>query len=149
MTASDIRRWQWLAVILIAGFIVWSLAPILTPFVISALLGWLGDPLVDRLERSGRARSTSVVIVFVLITAVDRARPDRCRRSTNGSPNHPSMAEITNGVRIGARLQTNMPASKMTASHCQRRISDALIASLSASRRRRRAPNQGSVRHPR
>ena len=70
MTASDIRRWQWLAVILIAGFIIWSLAPILTPFVISALLGWLGDPLVDRLERSGRARSTSVVIVFVLITAV-------------------------------------------------------------------------------
>ena len=70
MTASDLRRWQWLAVILLVGFVVWSLAPILTPFVISALLGWLGDPLVDRLERSGRARSTAVVIVFVLITAL-------------------------------------------------------------------------------
>lgn len=70
MTASDLRRWQWLAVILLVGFVVWSLAPILTPFVISALLGWLGDPLVDRLERSGRSRSTAVVIVFVLITAV-------------------------------------------------------------------------------
>ena len=70
MRASDIRRWQWLAVILLAGMLVWSLAPILTPFVISAMLGWLGDPLVDRLQRSGRARSTAVVIVFVLITAV-------------------------------------------------------------------------------
>lgn len=70
MTPSDIRRWQWLAAILIMGFVIWSLAPILTPFVISAMLGWLGDPLVDRLERSGRARSTSVVIVFVLITAM-------------------------------------------------------------------------------
>ncbi len=70
MTPSDIRRWQWLAVIVLAGFVVWSLAPILTPFVISALLGWLGDPLVDRLQRSGRARSTAVVIVFVLMTAV-------------------------------------------------------------------------------
>lgn len=70
MTASDLRRWQWLAVILLVGFVVWSLAPILTPFVISALLGWLGDPLVDRLERSGRSRSISVVIVFLLITAV-------------------------------------------------------------------------------
>jgi predicted PurR-regulated permease PerM len=39
--------------------LVWLLAPILTPFVISALLGWLGDPMVDRLERAGRSRSTS------------------------------------------------------------------------------------------
>jgi predicted PurR-regulated permease PerM len=44
------------------------LAPILTPFVIGALLGWLGDPLVDRLELSGRSRSTAVIIVFVGMT---------------------------------------------------------------------------------
>ena len=70
MTPSETRRWQWLAVLLVVGFLVWRLAPILTPFVISAMLGWLGDPVVDRLERSGRARSTSVVIVFGLITAL-------------------------------------------------------------------------------
>jgi predicted PurR-regulated permease PerM len=56
--------------VLVLGFLVWLLAPILTPFVISALLGWLGDPLVDRLERSGRSRSTSVLIVFVLMTGL-------------------------------------------------------------------------------
>ena len=70
MTASETRRWQWLAVLLVTGFLVWRLAPILTPFVISAMLGWLGDPAVDRLQRAGRSRSTSVVIVFALITAI-------------------------------------------------------------------------------
>lgn len=70
MTSAEIRRWQWLAALLILGWLVWKLGPILTPFVISAALGWLGDPLVDRLERSGRARSTSVVIVFVCMTAL-------------------------------------------------------------------------------
>ncbi|MBC7655594.1 MAG: AI-2E family transporter, partial [Frankiaceae bacterium] len=70
MTETDTRRWQWLAALLVLGFLVWRLAPILTPFVISALLGWVGDPVVDRLERSGRGRSTAVVIVFALMTAL-------------------------------------------------------------------------------
>jgi predicted PurR-regulated permease PerM len=70
MTSDDIRRWQWIAVFLILGWLIYKLGPILTPFVISAALGWLGDPLVDRLERAGRARSTSVVIVFVCMTAL-------------------------------------------------------------------------------
>ena len=52
MNPTDTRRWQWLAGLLLLGFLIWLLAPILTPFVISALLGWLGDPLVDRLERA-------------------------------------------------------------------------------------------------
>jgi predicted PurR-regulated permease PerM len=64
------RRWQWLVAIVLLGLLVWLLAPILTPFVISAMLGWLGDPLVDRLEASGRSRSTAVLIVFVLMTAL-------------------------------------------------------------------------------
>ena len=34
---------------------------------IAALLGWLGDPWVDRLERSGRSRTTAVVLVFTLM----------------------------------------------------------------------------------
>jgi hypothetical protein len=38
-------------------WLVWLLAPILTPFVFAALLGWLGDPLVDRLQRRA-ARAT-------------------------------------------------------------------------------------------
>jgi predicted PurR-regulated permease PerM len=45
-------------------WLLWLLAPVLTPFVIAAMLGWLGDPLVDRLERTGRSRNTSVALVF-------------------------------------------------------------------------------------
>jgi predicted PurR-regulated permease PerM len=70
MSMTDTRRWQWIAGVLIVGWLMYKLSPILTPFVLSAGLGWLGDPLVDRLERAGRARSTAVVIVFVLLTGV-------------------------------------------------------------------------------
>lgn len=61
------RRWQWLLIAAIAGWLIWRLAPVLTPFVLAALLGWLGDPLVDRLERVGRSRTTAVVLVFTLM----------------------------------------------------------------------------------
>jgi predicted PurR-regulated permease PerM len=58
------RRWQWLLIAAIAGWLLWLLAPILTPFVFAAMLGWLGDPLVDRLEARGWSRQLSVVFVF-------------------------------------------------------------------------------------
>jgi predicted PurR-regulated permease PerM len=68
MSWSDPKRWQALAMLLLFGVLLWLLAPVLTPFVIAALLGWLGDPMVDRLERAGRSRGTAVTLVFVLIT---------------------------------------------------------------------------------
>ncbi len=67
---SDRRRWQWLALAAGLGALVWLLAPILTPFVVSALLAWLGDPLVARIERRGRSRTTGVLLVFSLMTLV-------------------------------------------------------------------------------
>jgi predicted PurR-regulated permease PerM len=70
MTNEQLRRWQWLAVLVLVGIVIWLLAPILTPFVISAMLGWLGDPLVDRLERRGYSRGIAVVIVFASMTTV-------------------------------------------------------------------------------
>ncbi|MFT3807391.1 AI-2E family transporter [Arenimonas sp.] len=63
----DQRRWQWLLLAVLAGGLVWLLAPILTPFVISALLAWLGDPLVARLERAGRTRGVAVGLVFLFM----------------------------------------------------------------------------------
>ena len=62
--ADFLRRLQWTALALGVLWVVWLLAPILSPFVFAALLGWLGDPLVDRLERAGRARNTAVILVF-------------------------------------------------------------------------------------
>jgi predicted PurR-regulated permease PerM len=58
------RRVQWALIITVVAILVWLLAPILTPFVIAAMLGWLGDPTVDRLQRRGWSRQTAVVLVF-------------------------------------------------------------------------------------
>jgi len=67
---SDQRRWRWLALLVLAGGLIWLLSPILTPFVLSALLAWLGNPLVLRLEKAGRSRNTAVIIVFVLMSLI-------------------------------------------------------------------------------
>jgi len=66
-STAEVRRRQWFIAILVACALVWLLAPVLTPFVISALFGWLGDPLVDRLEARGRSRHTAVLIVFAVM----------------------------------------------------------------------------------
>lgn len=68
--ADFLRRLQWAALGLGVLWLVWLLAPILSPFVFAALLGWLGDPLVDRLERAGRARNTAVILVFSVMCVV-------------------------------------------------------------------------------
>jgi len=65
-----LRRGTWLVMTVLLLGLLWLLGPILTPFVISALLAWLGDPLVARLERAGRSRTTAVLIVFGLMVLV-------------------------------------------------------------------------------
>lgn len=57
------RKWQWFVAVLVLCAALYLLAPVLTPFALAALLAYLGDPLVDRLERRF-ARTTSVLIVF-------------------------------------------------------------------------------------
>jgi predicted PurR-regulated permease PerM len=73
MTAES-RNWFVLALILGVGWLVHRLSPIITPFVISAALAYLGDPLVDRLEslrvfRWTVGRTPAVVLVFLLMVA--------------------------------------------------------------------------------
>ncbi|MFJ4144678.1 AI-2E family transporter [Pseudomonas sp. NPDC089734] len=67
---TDTRRW-WLlgGVVLLAAFI-FLLHPILMPFLVALLLAYMGDPLVDRLERLGMSRTLGVVAVFGLFTLV-------------------------------------------------------------------------------
>ena len=72
---ADSRNWFALALIALAAWLTWRLAPVITPFAISAGLAYLGDPLVDRLEklrffRWPVSRTVSVVLVFVLMTAL-------------------------------------------------------------------------------
>ncbi|NEL79870.1 MAG: AI-2E family transporter, partial [Xanthomonas perforans] len=51
--ALFLRRLKWVAVTVGVLWVVSLLSPILTPFVLALLLAWLGDPLVDRIERAG------------------------------------------------------------------------------------------------
>jgi len=67
---SDSYKWFALAGLLITGWLAYLLAPILTFFLLSALLAYLGDPLVDRLEVYRLSRTLSVVIVFTLIFSI-------------------------------------------------------------------------------
>lgn len=59
-----------LALIAAVGALVWLLGPILTPFVLSAGLAYLGDPVADRLERARLSRTWAVVIVFTVLTVI-------------------------------------------------------------------------------
>ena len=59
-----------LAVFAAVGVFVWLLGPILMPFVVSAGLAYLGDPVVDRLQRYRISRTGAVIIVFLVMTAI-------------------------------------------------------------------------------
>lgn len=70
-TQRKILRWPIaLVTAAAAGAALYLLEPILAPFVLGGLTAYLGDPLVDRLERYRVPRTTAVVIVFVLFTAI-------------------------------------------------------------------------------
>ncbi|MEW6253105.1 MAG: AI-2E family transporter, partial [Planctomycetota bacterium] len=58
--------WLVLAALLVAGGLVYLLGPILTPFLAGALLAYIFDPLVKRLETLGVPRPAGTVIVIVL-----------------------------------------------------------------------------------
>ena len=40
------------------------------PFAVGALIAYLGDPLVDRLEARGFTRTSGVALVFALLMAI-------------------------------------------------------------------------------
>ena len=64
---SDAQKWFLLAVLVVSGYLIYLLAPILTPFMISALLAYLGDPVTDGLEAKKLSRTLAVVIVFFIM----------------------------------------------------------------------------------
>ncbi len=58
--------WFALALLLLTGWLVYLLGPILTPFLAGALLAYIFDPLVDRLQARGVSRTTGTVLVIVI-----------------------------------------------------------------------------------
>jgi predicted PurR-regulated permease PerM len=63
--AQDLRL-NWLIATALTGWLLYLLAPVLTPFVAAALLAYIGDPLADRLQRLKMPRTVAVIAVFVL-----------------------------------------------------------------------------------
>jgi predicted PurR-regulated permease PerM len=59
-------RMNWLIAIALVGWLLYLLAPVLTPFVAAALLAYIGDPLADRLQKLKLPRTLAVVAVFLI-----------------------------------------------------------------------------------
>jgi predicted PurR-regulated permease PerM len=65
----------WLALTTMVAYLVYLLAPVITPFAIAALIAYVSDPLVDWLEdlhiRSWRlGRTLAVTLVFIMLTTL-------------------------------------------------------------------------------
>jgi predicted PurR-regulated permease PerM len=61
------QRWQLLALTVLIAALLWALSPVLTPFAFAALLAYLGDPLVDSLQKWKLSRTAGVLVVFAIM----------------------------------------------------------------------------------
>lgn len=67
---SDAQKWLLLISLGATTWLLYLLAPVLIPFLVGALLAYLGDPLVDRLEGWKLGRTLAVLVVFaIMLTA--------------------------------------------------------------------------------
>jgi predicted PurR-regulated permease PerM len=68
---SAVNRWPFvLGLIAAMAVFIWALHPILAPFLVGALIAYLGDPVVDALETRGFGRSSGVILVFLILILV-------------------------------------------------------------------------------
>ena len=70
MNAMNNNTNKYLLIGLIVAGLIYSLSAILMPFLCAALLAYLGDPLVDKLEQRKWSRALAVSFVFVIIFCV-------------------------------------------------------------------------------
>ena len=63
---TSVQKISVLLLIVVSLVLIYFLRPILTPFVVGLVLAYLGDPLVDRLERLKLNRTLGVLVVFLM-----------------------------------------------------------------------------------
>ncbi len=63
-------RWPWLLAAGLGAWLLYLLTPILAPFLLAMLLAYMGDPLVDRLQRLRLSRTSAVVLVFAAFSLI-------------------------------------------------------------------------------
>lgn len=64
--STDTRPLVRLAVVIGVGYVLYLLAPILTPFLISLLFAYIGNPLVRRARQAGVPRTVTIVFLFFI-----------------------------------------------------------------------------------
>jgi len=69
---TDAQKWLLLVFLLVTGWLIYILAPVLMPFAFAAMLAYLGDPLADKLEvikvkGYQLGRTNAVVTVFIMM----------------------------------------------------------------------------------
>ena len=67
---TESQKWFALVGALLVAWLLFLLAPVLTPFFFAALLAYLGDPLVDWIESRGPSRTIATSIVVILFGLV-------------------------------------------------------------------------------
>lgn len=65
---TESQKWFALAAVSAGGVLLYLLAPVLTPFLVAAVLAYIGDPLVDWLEARRFSRTLAVTTVFFCLT---------------------------------------------------------------------------------
>jgi predicted PurR-regulated permease PerM len=69
-TSTQKRVSAWLLIALLAVLALWSLGPVLTPFVVAGVLAYALNPLVDRLDAMGRGFLPRWIAVLIIELAL-------------------------------------------------------------------------------
>ena len=65
-TSTQKRTFSWIAIAIAIFLILWLMGPVLTPFVVAAVLAYALTPLVNKLDYMGRGRLPRVVAVILV-----------------------------------------------------------------------------------
>lgn len=66
LTVTQKRAINWLVIAWVMGLVLWLLGPVLTPFVVAAVLAYALTPLVDVLDSMGTGRVPRILAVVVV-----------------------------------------------------------------------------------
>ena len=109
----------WLAAFVALGLLLELLGSAVTPFALGIVLGYLLDPIVQRLERLGLNRlgaSLVILVVFVVVFAVDPRRFRADTRAASSSASRRSCRAMSLDCRLWPSTRA-MRCSKNTAAN--------------------------------
>ncbi len=65
-TSTQKRAATWLAIAIVAVLALWLLGPVLTPFMVAAVIAYALTPLVNRLDAVGNGRMPRILVVVIV-----------------------------------------------------------------------------------